>query len=123
MALVRASCQGGTLADIFRKAPTSEEYALMLELIPLLEEALSERNVWALTSHKSIVLLAKDDYTSPGFVTIIPKPAPDAPYEIHFVASATESPWPDAIVMGNAATKERAVEMVLTAIARSDGWR
>jgi hypothetical protein len=54
---------------------------------------------------------------------IIPKPAPDAPYEIHFVASATESPWPDAIVVGNAATKERAVEMVLTAIARSDGWR
>ena len=69
----------------------------MLRLLPGLENICAPLQVWGLTSHHNLCLLAADDWRSPWLVVIIPHPSS---YEVRYQMSEKERPWPDAMAVG-----------------------
>jgi hypothetical protein len=128
MALRRASCQPSKTLDKFYQEldglPSDNCYSSvgheMLRLLPALGHALEHVDVWGLTSHERLCLLARDDYTSPWFVIVRAVP-PDG-FQIRYLMPEKETPWPDAYVEGTAPTVAQACDFVVTAIKRSGGW-
>jgi hypothetical protein len=43
-------------------------------------------------------------------------------YSIEYLLPARLEPWPHAYVRGEAHSEDEAVEMIVTAMARSEGW-
>jgi hypothetical protein len=124
-----ASCQARPLTEFYSElaAPKNHESIvagahLMLELPPHLERACRNYDVWALTSHKDLVLLARDDYTSPWFVRIHPRTYAPAGYHVRYLMASGDAPWPHAIVGGSADSVKIAADMVATSLERCGGW-
>jgi hypothetical protein len=93
----------------------------MLRLIDRLEVLPDERRVYGMTSHFSLCLLAEHDYLSPTFVVITPSVLQR--YDIEYLMPERLAPWPHAYVKGVASSVDEAVEMVLIAMEKSEGWR
>ena len=93
----------------------------MLSLIERLRSLADDRQVWGLTSHFTLCLLAADTYQSPWFVRAV---AVDRhSYFIQYLMPERLAPWPDASVGGTARSEDEAVEMVVKAMELSEGWR
>jgi hypothetical protein len=125
--LKRASWQGpATLDDEYRgfeelpNGHLSRAGTRMLQLLPLLSEACSAIDVWGLTSHESLCLIAADTQEAPWLVII--EPAPGDEYEIRFRLPGSEAPWDHAMVWGSARSPEEACRMVGIGMERSRGW-
>jgi hypothetical protein len=91
----------------------------MVDILPDLHEMSRTRDVWGLTSHYHLWLLAADDYKSRWLVEII---GYSGEYVIGFRLPEADEPWPNAVVRGTARTKTDALEMIETAMVRSGGW-
>jgi len=127
MTLRRASWQGPAALDdeyrAFEKLPNKNLAGAgtqMLRLLPLLYEACSGLDVWGITSHERLCLIATDAHDAPWLVVI--EPVPGDEYEIRFRLPDSEAPWDHAMVWGRATNPEDACRMVRTGIERSRGW-
>lgn len=91
----------------------------MLRLLPGLEELCAQHQVWGLTSHHNLCLLAADDWRSPWLVIVIPQPTS---YEVRYPMTETDGPRPGAMVSGSTEDVSGALEMIRIAMVRSGGW-
>jgi hypothetical protein len=93
---------------------------VMLALIARLRAIPDERSFFGLTSHLSLCLLAEDTWKSPWRVIISALDSRN--YTVEYLMPAAIAPWPRAHVKGEARSEDEAIQMVLTAIERSEGW-
>ena len=127
--LKRASCQPSkTLEQDYRalaELPPENGFSRvgqqMLRLLPLLSDVCAPREVWSLTSHAQLCLLAADDWESPWYVQI--DAVPWGGFEVRYLLPPAEAPWPRATVLGYAFDETQACEMIRTAMQRAGGWR
>ena len=128
MALRRTTgqCNGDPLektwlifAEPHRQASLRQAAQQMLEFLPVLDTALGQRDVWALTSHMRLILLPTNSTSSPWLVAI--EPWPGRRFEISYRMPADEAPWPLARVVGEADNFETACAMVKVAMEQSRG--
>jgi hypothetical protein len=92
----------------------------MLSLLARLRALHDPRQIWGLTSNDHLCLLARNDPTSPRFVTIAATNTRH--YFIEYLMPQRLAPWPNAIVCGEAHTEDTALQMILTAMEKSEGW-
>jgi hypothetical protein len=92
----------------------------MLALIERLRQLPGERRAWGLTSHYQLCLLAEDDWKTPRLVTI--GALDHWNFFIEYLMPERLAPWPGARVTGQAESEDDAIRMILTAMARSEGW-
>jgi hypothetical protein len=136
MHLTRCSAQADqTLEEYFGQPPTEDwrrPFEAMLQLIQRLRALPDDRRVFALTSLFSLCLQVRDGYPSPVFVTVAvhdtsarakkhPELSPRR-YYIEFLVPERLAPWPNAWVRGEARSEDEAVQMILTAMEKSEGW-
>jgi hypothetical protein len=115
---------GDMLESYQRDPPDGGRATLLPELLPLLDAAVGERRVWLLRSLNHLVLLARDDWQSPWFVTVSPRAGLDIEpcYGIAFPSRESNERWPEDCSSGLARSTERAAEMVAIAVELSGGW-
>ena len=95
----------------------------MLDLIGRLRSVSDDRHVFVMTSMDQLLLMAKPEGSaggSPWFVRIWALDKRN--YRIEYLMPKPLAPWPWARVHGNASSEDEAVQMVLTAMERSEGW-
>jgi predicted transcriptional regulator len=93
---------------------------VMLGLIARLRALPDERRVFGLTSHLRLCLLASDSYRSPWYVIV--SALDERNIHVEYLMPKTIAPWPHAYVRGDACSEDEAVQMILTAIEKSEGW-
>src|ERR1035441_1225379 len=91
-----------------------------LDLIARLRALPDQRRIYGLTSHYRLCLLAEDADSSPWSVIVTALDKQD--YVIEYLMPKRIAPWPDAYVRGEARSEDEAVEMILTAMEKSEGW-
>jgi hypothetical protein len=94
----------------------------MLRLLERLRTLPFHRPVYGLTSHHRLCLLAEDKSFSPWFVIIEPVIVQPLLFVIEYLMPEGTGPWPHARVRGEAHSEDRAVQMILTAMEKSEGW-
>lgn len=92
----------------------------MIELIAKLRACDDSREIFGLTSLYRLVLLPRDTWTTPWFVIVGALHANE--YSIEYLMPERLAPWPGAQVTGTANSVGRALEMVLIAMDKSEGW-
>jgi hypothetical protein len=128
MHLVRCSDQKSATLDSFYAELTTSENTVtreigktMLDLITRLRALPDERRVYGLTSHYRLCLLAEDSYTSPWFVIV--STLDNRNFTVEYLMPESVAPWPSgAYVRGEARSEEDAVQMIVTAMEKSEGW-
>jgi hypothetical protein len=131
MQLVHCSEQGSQTLDEFyadiaaNEPPYWHTGPAMLSLIKRLREIPDDRQVWGLTSHSRLCLLAQDeifknDVFRPWYVVFVAGSTNE--YYVEYRMPESIAPWPNAYVRGEARSEDEAVEMILTAMERSGGW-
>ena len=127
MHLVRCHDQKSKTLDEFYKEISEHDGAVdheigktMLSLLARLRALSDGRCVWGLTSHYRLVLLAQDSYETPWFVIIAVLDSRN--YFVEYLMPEHVAPWPQAYVRGEARTEDDAVQMVVTAMEKSEGW-
>jgi hypothetical protein len=101
--------------------PVSREVGrVMLSLIARLRALPDERRVFGLTSHLRLCLLAEDTYKSPWHVIVSALDSRN--YTVEYLMPQAIAPWPHAYVRGEARSENEAVQMILTAMEKSEGW-
>jgi hypothetical protein len=94
---------------------------VMLSLIGRLRALPDDRHVYGLTSLYWLCLLAHDTYqSSPWFVKFIA--SDKQTYFIEYLMPERLAPWQKAYVRGEAHSESEAVQMILTAMDKSEGW-
>jgi len=99
---------------------TREGGQTMLDLLARLRALPDERQLYGLTSHYRLCLLAQDTSQSPLFVII--STLDKRNYFIEYLMPERLAPWPHAHVRGEARSEDEAVRMILTAMEKSEGW-
>ena len=95
----------------------------MLDLIGRLRSLPDDRHVFVMTSMDRLCLMARPEGSpggSPWFVRIWALDKRN--YRIEYLMPKPLAPWPWAHVTGTASSEDEAVQMVLTAMERSEGW-
>ena len=100
---------------------TREGGKTMLALITRLRSLLNEQHVYGLTSHYRLCLLARDSAETPWFVIVSALDARN--YFVEYLMPERIAPWPQAYVRGEAHSEDEAVQMILTGMEKSEGWR
>ena len=128
MDIIRVKDQGWvTLEEDFTELYQQGSYRqagakAMLSLLNKLHDFQDERKVFGLTSRfGQLAFLAEDRYESPWFVRVAA--GSEQFFAVVYRMPSTISPWPDASVGGSAQSVDEAVQMVLTAMDRSEGWK
>lgn len=93
----------------------------MLDLIARLRALPDERLVYGLTSLYRLCLLAEDTWKSPWFVII--SALDKRNYHVEYLMPERAAPWPRAYVRGEARSEDEALQMIMTAMEKSEGWR
>ena len=126
--MIRATCQTRCdLTGYYKELSESEESItagigrMMLEILPNLDSALQNLSVWGLTSHYELMVLARDDYTSPWYVGI--QAYPGEGYRVSYRMPDSEAPWQEARVHGIGTSAAGAADMVRIACTKSGGWK
>lgn len=92
----------------------------MCSLISRLRASPDARQVYGLTSHHRLCLLASDTYQARQFVIL--SALDRSNYWIEYLMPEAVAPWPEAYIRGEAHSEDEAVRMVLTAMINSQGW-
>jgi hypothetical protein len=92
----------------------------MLSLLARLRALPKDRHVWGLTSHYRLGLLATDSAETPCFVMVSALDARN--YFVEYLLPESVAPWAGAYVRGEARSEDDAVQMILTAMEKSEGW-
>lgn len=104
-----------------RTIPDNREAAkAMLDLLARLRALPDERCVYGTTSHYQLYFHAQDTYTSPWFVSI--GAVEKHTYFVEYLMPERFAPWPQAHVSGWTHSEDDAVQMILTAMEKSEGW-
>jgi hypothetical protein len=93
----------------------------MLSLIARIRKLPDPRRLYGLTSHYHLILLAEDTSQSSWLVKSIALDGRN--YTIEYLMPKRHAPWPNAYVKGEAQSEDQAVQMIVTAIERSEGWK
>lgn len=127
MTLTRCQDQKGQTLDEFygellqsTEKSSREMGQAMLALMASLRALPDPRQVYGLTSHHWLYLLASDTSDSPWFVMVIAADARD--YRIEYLMPDEIAPWPHAHVRGEARSEDEAVSMIFADIDKSQGW-
>lgn len=124
-----ARCQdqkSKTLEEFFTEVSQQESVVsreggkAMLGIIARLRALPDERQLYGLTSHHRLCLLAQDTSRSPWFVIVSTLDSRN--YYVEYLMPGRIAPWPHAYVKGEAQSEDGAVQMIVTAIERSEGW-
>lgn len=100
---------------------TREGGQAMLALLARLRALPDERCVYGLTSLYRLCFLAEDTWKSPWFVIVAALDKRN--YHIEYLMPERDAPWPRAYIRGEARSEDEAVQMILTAMERSEGWK
>jgi hypothetical protein len=92
----------------------------MLNLLARLRALPGEREVWGLTSHYRLCLLAENSSATPWFVILAALDMQN--FYIEYLMPERVAPWPNAYVRGEARSIDDAVRMIVTATEKSEGW-
>jgi hypothetical protein len=92
----------------------------MLDLITRLRALPDQRRVYGLTSHHRLCSLAEDTYQSRWLVII--SALDKRNYYVEYLMPKDVAPWSHAYVRGEARSEDEAVQMVMTAMEKSEGW-
>ena len=92
----------------------------MLDLIARLRALPDDRQVWGLTSHERLCLLATDSSASPWYVIVAALDSQNI--FIEYLVPGDSAPWPNAYMRGEARSHDDAVRMIVTAMNESRGW-
>lgn len=92
----------------------------MLDIIARIRALPDERRVFGLTSHQRLCLLAQDTFRSPWYVIISALDGRN--YSVEYLMPEHIAPWPHAYVKGEASSEDDAVQMIVTALEKSEGW-
>ena len=127
MHLARCSDQKSATLDHFYAELAASENTLtreigrtMLDLIARMREMPEEWRVYGLTSLYRLCLLAEDSYTSPWFVIVSALDARN--FTVEYLMPKSVAPWPHAYVRGEARSEDDAVQMLVKAMEKSEGW-
>jgi hypothetical protein len=127
MSLIRCQDQKSqSLEDFYTELSQQDDVAFrksgkaMLELLGRLQDLPIEESLYGLTSHNRLCLLAEDEYSAACFIRI--SALDEQNYAIEYLMPERISPWPYAYVRGETDSLEKAIEMLLTGIKRSEGW-
>lgn len=99
---------------------TRESGKTMLALMARLRAFSDERRLYGLTSHYRLCLLAQDSAETPWFVIVAALDARN--YFVEYLMPESIAPWPRAYVRGEACSEDDAVQMILIAMEKSEGW-
>jgi hypothetical protein len=125
MRLTRCADQSRATLDEFyaveNENPFPDGKRAMLDLIARLRSLPDEQCVWGLTSLYRLCLLAEDTWKSPWFVIIGASNRDE--YHIEYSMPSYLAPWPEAYVKGEAKSIDQAVQMIVTAMQKSEGWK
>ena len=99
---------------------TSERGKAMLALLTRLRALSDGRRVYGLTSLYRLCLLADDSWQTPWFVIVSALGTRN--YYVEYLMPERAAPWPRAYVRGEARSEDEAVQMILTAMDKSEGW-
>lgn len=103
-----------------RLAFTSTLAQRMLPLLRMLSEVCNDKQVWGLTSHTDLWLVASEDEYSPWLVQVSADVVRG--YCVRYEMKAPDAPWPDAFVEGKAPDEATACKLILIAMKNSGGW-
>ena len=92
----------------------------ILDLLPRLHVLQNQYQVFGLTSHLRLCLLAQDSYQSPAYVII--SALDKRNFSVEYLLPSHACPWPRAYVRGEACSEDDAVQMIEIAIQNSEGW-
>ena len=106
--------------ELTRKDGWVEGAKAMLELIARLRSLPDDRQVFGLTSHARLILLAEDDFTSPWFIIIAALDKRN--YFVEYLMPESIAPWLGARVRGEGRSEDEAIQMIKTAMERCEGW-
>jgi hypothetical protein len=127
MNLIRCKDQkSGTLDEFYTKLITSGNHCskgigkAMLDLIVRLRALPDERQIFGLTSHYNLCLLAEDTYESLRLVNIYA--LDERNYFIEYRMTNDAAPWPNAYVKGVARSEDDAIRMIVIGLEKSGGW-
>lgn len=127
MHLTRCTDQKPKTLDEFFEDMSQQDHVVsreggraMLGLMARLRALPDSRQVYGLTSHHRLCLLAVDSYQSPWFVII--SALNNRNYFVEYRMPDDVAPWPHAYVRGEARSEDDAVAMVVTAMEKSEGW-
>jgi hypothetical protein len=127
MHLIRSQDQRSKTLDEFYTEISQHDHPVdreggraMLDLIARLRALPDERRIWGLTSHYRLCFLAQDRSESSWFVIV--SALDKRNYYIEYLMPEREAPWRGAYVRGEARSEDEAVQMILTAMGKSEGW-
>jgi hypothetical protein len=92
----------------------------MLDLICRLRALPDERRLYGLTSHYRLCMRAQDTPDAAWFVII--SALDKRNYYVEYLMPERLAPWPDAYVRGEARSEDDAVQMIVKAMEKSEGW-
>lgn len=110
----------GFYEELLESEHDSQIGTAMLAFLRAFDERFPDRQVWGLTSHYQLWLLACDDWRSPWLVSVIGNASE---FSVEYRMPSDEAPWADALVRGSAPDLRRALDLVAVAMERSGGWR
>ena len=125
MELIRCKDQGSkSLIEFYESFDEKGNFyecgIAMISLIERLKSWPCDYRVYGLTSHERLCLLDEDRHNSPWFVII--RAIDKNNYFIEYLMPQKEAPWQGAYVKGEAFSEDDAVQMILLAIEKSEGW-
>lgn len=92
----------------------------ILDLLPRLRALQNQYQVFGLTSHLRLCLLAQDTHQSPWYVII--SALDKRNFSVEYLLPSHACPWPRAYVRGETGSEDEAVQMIEIAIQNSEGW-
>lgn len=127
MPIQRATCQSGeSLETSYEELAASDGVASiyakhMLPLLKMLSDECADYQLWGLTSHTDLWLVATQEQFSPWLVQIMADPC--GGYRVRYKMKASDAPWPDAFVDAKASDEAAACRLILLAMKNSGGWQ
>ena len=98
---------------------TSEIGKTMIKWIQEIERKLPDLQIWGLTSHYRLVLMATETHTGDWSVILIGQ---EGHYRVDYLIPLDEAPWENAYITGETTTFDKAMEMTLVGIEKSGAW-
>mgnify|MGYP003383359002 CR=1 FL=1 len=119
MPLRRISTQTRTFEEDYLKYSKTPGNLEMIQLLPALRELCEPFEVWGLTSHYTLWLLAADNWQAPWLVSVW---YDVDQYEVNYLMPDGTAPFPRAFVRGFRNSVPETAELIRIAMKQCGGW-